>query len=566
MLADKPFGEWNQLPHPPGRRAHDGLAERQAGRRQRPPGELLEPQAAAASQAARSSSRPTAARSAGATSSSARFPPTRPTAILRKHGPAGFEAVFNGKDFDGWAGPIDNYEVKDGAIVCKPKKGGTIYTKEEYADFVARLEFKLPPGGNNGLAIRYPGKGDTAYVGMCELQVLDDNCAQVRQARSAPGPRLGLRHGRRAPRLPAPDRRVELPGSHRQGLDDQGRTERHRDPRRRPEQGHRVHGQQPAPGQGPHQRRTSASPATATRSRSATSRSRSWRSNARSSPVRPGSAVKPEYQVPRKGNQPMSKSLITRRAALKTLAAAGLAAPFAYRLHAAAPSETLYHASFGAGGMAAADIGSLTASKHRQARRRRRCRPGPRRRDEETLPRRARSTRTGASCSTRRRTSNSVNVSTPDHMHAPITMWAMQQGLHVYTPEAADPDIYEARQLTRGRPREEARHPDGHPDPLARGPPHGRRRSSRTGAIGKVKEVHTWSGKKWGDRTRGPTAPTPCPPASTGTSGSASRPSGRSSATATIIPATGASGSTSAPAPSATWAATSSIRCSPPWR
>ena len=40
------------------------------------------------------------------------------------------------------------------------------------------MEFKLPPGGNNGLAIRYPGSGDTAYVGMCELQVLDDDAAQ----------------------------------------------------------------------------------------------------------------------------------------------------------------------------------------------------------------------------------------------------------------------------------------------------------------------------------------------------------------------------------------------------
>ena len=39
---------------------------------------------------------------------------------------------------------------------------------------MARLEFKLPPGGNNGLAIRYPGHGDTAYDGMCELQILDD--------------------------------------------------------------------------------------------------------------------------------------------------------------------------------------------------------------------------------------------------------------------------------------------------------------------------------------------------------------------------------------------------------
>ena len=44
-----------------------------------------------------------------------------------------------------------------------------------HGDFVVRLEFKVPPGGNNGLAIRYPGMGDTAYVGMCELQVLDDS-------------------------------------------------------------------------------------------------------------------------------------------------------------------------------------------------------------------------------------------------------------------------------------------------------------------------------------------------------------------------------------------------------
>ena len=81
--------------------------------------------------------------------------------------------------------------------MCKPDKGGTIYYNKELTDFAARLEFKLPPGGNNGLAIRYPGKGDTAYVGMCELQILDDSHHEVRQARPAPVPRLGLRHGRR---------------------------------------------------------------------------------------------------------------------------------------------------------------------------------------------------------------------------------------------------------------------------------------------------------------------------------------------------------------------------------
>jgi hypothetical protein len=98
--------------------------------------------------------------------------------ILASHAAEGYQSVFNGTDFTGWDGPVDNYEVKDGAIVCQPKKGGTIFTKSEYSDFAARVEFNLPPGGNNGLAIRYPGKGDTAYVGMCELQILDDNAAQ----------------------------------------------------------------------------------------------------------------------------------------------------------------------------------------------------------------------------------------------------------------------------------------------------------------------------------------------------------------------------------------------------
>jgi hypothetical protein len=94
-------------------------------------------------------------------------------AWLRERSGDGFEPVFNGTDFTGWTGPLDNYEIVDGAIRCKPGKGGTIHTDKEYGDFKARLEFRLPPGGNNGLAIRYPGSGDAAYVGLCELQVLD---------------------------------------------------------------------------------------------------------------------------------------------------------------------------------------------------------------------------------------------------------------------------------------------------------------------------------------------------------------------------------------------------------
>jgi hypothetical protein len=94
-------------------------------------------------------------------------------AILRD-GDKGFTSLFDGKSLEGWTGATENYEIKDGCIACKEGKGGVLHTKEEYADFTARVEFKLPPAGNNGLAIRYPGTGDTAYTGMTEIQVLDD--------------------------------------------------------------------------------------------------------------------------------------------------------------------------------------------------------------------------------------------------------------------------------------------------------------------------------------------------------------------------------------------------------
>ncbi len=98
--------------------------------------------------------------------------------LLAEKSGAGFASLFNGKDLTGWAGATQNYDVVDGTIMCKPKQGGVLHTEKMYRDFVVRLEFKLPPGGNNGLAIRYPGTGDTAYVGMTELQILDDTAAQ----------------------------------------------------------------------------------------------------------------------------------------------------------------------------------------------------------------------------------------------------------------------------------------------------------------------------------------------------------------------------------------------------
>ena len=81
--------------------------------------------------------------------------------------------AFDGKTFSGWQGNLDSYKIEDGAVRCKAGKGGHIFTEKVYGDFSAQLEFKLPPGGNNGLAMRYSGKGDPAYTGF-ELQVIDN--------------------------------------------------------------------------------------------------------------------------------------------------------------------------------------------------------------------------------------------------------------------------------------------------------------------------------------------------------------------------------------------------------
>ena len=100
--------------------------------------------------------------------------------ILQAGTKGNFTSLFNGKDLTGWKGATENYEVTDGAIQCKQSKGGTLFTEKKYGNFVAQVEFQLPPGGNNGLAIRYPGEGDPAYSGMCELQVLDNDAEQYK--------------------------------------------------------------------------------------------------------------------------------------------------------------------------------------------------------------------------------------------------------------------------------------------------------------------------------------------------------------------------------------------------
>jgi hypothetical protein len=87
---------------------------------------------------------------------------------------AEFKSIFNGKDLSGWMGATDSYAAVNGELRCQKGRGKVLQTKDNYDNFVVRFEFKLPPGGNNGVALRTPDVvGDAAYEGM-ELQILDD--------------------------------------------------------------------------------------------------------------------------------------------------------------------------------------------------------------------------------------------------------------------------------------------------------------------------------------------------------------------------------------------------------
>ena len=89
---------------------------------------------------------------------------------------------------------------------------------------------------------------------------------------------------------------------------------------------------------------------------------------------------------------------------------------------------------------------------------------------------------------------NGLTVSTPDHMHAPVTMTALQMGLATYTQKPLTRTIYEARQLTLAARKAKVVTQMGNQGHSGIG-----YRSVvalvQGGAIGKVQEAHAWSNR-----------------------------------------------------------------------
>ncbi|QDU79092.1 hypothetical protein Pla110_07960 [Polystyrenella longa] len=100
---------------------------------------------------------------------------------LASAGEEDFVKLFDGGDLSAWhhegadgiqTENITGYVVEDGILRCGPG-GKYLLTPDKYEDFVFRLDYRLPEGGNNGVGIRTTIPGNPAFDGM-EIQLLDD--------------------------------------------------------------------------------------------------------------------------------------------------------------------------------------------------------------------------------------------------------------------------------------------------------------------------------------------------------------------------------------------------------
>ncbi len=76
-------------------------------------------------------------------------------------GDEGFTPLFNGKDFTGWQFKDafkDHWTVKDGIIDYDGKGGGDLWTEKEHADFILKVDWRLPRAGDSGVYLRGSSK------------------------------------------------------------------------------------------------------------------------------------------------------------------------------------------------------------------------------------------------------------------------------------------------------------------------------------------------------------------------------------------------------------------------
>src|SRR5688500_19639667 len=98
---------------------------------------------------------------------------TAPNTLTAAEQKEGFELLFDGKSLDKFIVPADQtkvWRVVNGVIRNdQAAPGATILTKEDFANFVIRAEFRAHPGVNSALMLRQGRPQPACY----ELQIRD---------------------------------------------------------------------------------------------------------------------------------------------------------------------------------------------------------------------------------------------------------------------------------------------------------------------------------------------------------------------------------------------------------
>jgi hypothetical protein len=115
---------------------------------------------------------------------------TEPNVSLIPETPAaadeGFESLIAADaSLTGWEvveGKIEAWQIHEGVLRCIGAGGGWLQTANAYSDFVFRGEYRLSPGANTGIAVRFPGEGNPSVSGI-EIQLLDETAEKYRDVR-----------------------------------------------------------------------------------------------------------------------------------------------------------------------------------------------------------------------------------------------------------------------------------------------------------------------------------------------------------------------------------------------
>jgi hypothetical protein len=109
--------------------------------------------------------------------------PAHPAAADLK--PINTVSLFNGIDLTGWEvheGLPDSWTVAEGVITCARQGGGWLRSQLQYSDFELRFEYRLSPGANTGVGLRFTPAGSPTLTGI-EVQLIDDDAQKYADLR-----------------------------------------------------------------------------------------------------------------------------------------------------------------------------------------------------------------------------------------------------------------------------------------------------------------------------------------------------------------------------------------------